>query len=87
MTAKPKSEHVVWNHLLQHAWRGGAAAVSGRLLPGWLQVLSENREQRCLFHRGPWVLVHSKNPELARTFSEGNAFLSRLEGEWCLRYH
>jgi predicted N-acetyltransferase YhbS len=86
MAAKPKCEEAVLNHLLQHAWQGGAAAVSGRLNPGWLPVLSERREHRCVFHRGPWVLVHATRPDLTQVFSEGTAFFSRLEGEWCLRY-
>ncbi|MGH9426846.1 MAG: GNAT family N-acetyltransferase [Terriglobia bacterium] len=83
MAAKPKSNQVVLDHLLHHAWRGGAAALSGRLQPGWMQVLSENY---CFFHGGPWVLVASKRADLLQTFHEGSAFFSRCEGEWCLRY-
>ncbi len=83
MAAKPRWSPVVLAHLLQHAWQGGAAAVSGRLQPEWLPLLSENRS---LFHRGPWVLVQSRRPDLVQAFYQGAASLSRLEGEWCLRY-
>lgn len=83
LAAKTGSEQAVFHHLLRHAWQGGAAALSGRLQPSWLPVLSN---ARCLFYRGPWVLVSSKRPELLRPFYEGTASISRLDGEWCLRY-
>jgi len=83
IVAQPRAARQVFGHLLDHAWRGGAAAVSGRLQPEWMQVLSENR---CLFHRGPWMLVHAKRPDLCQAFYEGTASFSRMEGEWCLRY-
>jgi hypothetical protein len=37
-------------------------------------------------HSGPWVLVHARDPEFVRAFEHGDAFFSRLEGEWCLRF-
>ena len=81
----PQSIHVVLNHLIQSAGREGVIALAGRLEPRYMQALSE---KHCLFHRrGPWVLVHSKQPELLQAISEGNSFLSRLEGEWCLKFH
>lgn len=83
LVADRHSGQTVLNHLLQHAWDGGAAAVSGRLHPQWMPVLSQNRS---VFYRGPWVLVHSRRPDLLQTFGDGTAFFSRLEGEWCLRY-
>jgi hypothetical protein len=33
-----------------------------------------------------FMLVHSRNPTLVRLITSGFAFLSRLEGEWCLRF-
>ena len=45
-------------------------------------------ERRCLFHhRGYWMLVHAHSPELLAAIACGNAFLTRLEGEWCMRFH
>jgi hypothetical protein len=82
--AKRQARQVVFRHLLHHAWQGGAAALSGRLQPAWLQPLSE---EHCHFHGlGPWFMVHSKWPEFLQMFQEGSAVFSRLEGEWCLRY-
>jgi hypothetical protein len=83
MAAEPQSAQVVLCHLLHHAWHGGSAAVSGRLQPEWMPLLSKNH---CFYHRGPWVLVHSKRPDLVQAFYEGSAWFSRVEGEWCLRY-
>jgi hypothetical protein len=83
LAAKRNSRQAVLNHLLRHAWQGGSAAVSGRLQPSWLPALSESR---CVLYRGPWVLVHSRKPEIAQSFYDGTAWLSRLDGEWCLRY-
>ncbi|HEU4685794.1 MAG TPA: hypothetical protein VFS39_14905 [Nitrospira sp.] len=83
IAAKSRARGVVFTHLLQHAWHGGAIAVSGRVLPQWMPALSEHR---CFFSRGPWVLVHSRRPDIVQTFHEGTASSSRLEGEWCLGY-
>src|SRR5256885_1024538 len=34
-----------------------------------------------------WLLdFRARNPELARLVQQGDAFLSRLDGEWCLRF-
>jgi len=71
----------VFNHLLHDAQQRGAAAVSGRFDPVFMDSYVE---RRCIMRCGPWVLVHSRNPELTRAFQDGDVFFSRLEGEWCL---
>lgn len=82
--AKPSSVREVLNHLFYHAWRCGVAALTGRLEPRFLQ---EFRENSCVFsHRGQWVLVHSRNADVVNAIHSGDAFLTRLEGEWCLRF-
>ena len=74
----------VLQRLLADAWRHGAAAVRGRLDPRHVQELSD---RHCWFRReGTWTLVHSRHPDLAAAIHQGNAFLSRLEGEWWLRF-
>jgi hypothetical protein len=35
---------------------------------------------------GPWALVHSPRPELVAAIQRGEAFLSRLEGEWWMSF-
>jgi hypothetical protein len=74
----------VLQRLLADAWRQGALAVRGRLDPRHVQELSD---RHCWFRReGTWTLVHSRHADLAAAIHQGNAFLSRLEGEWWLRF-
>lgn len=84
LAATPRSIDGVVEHLFYHAWRRGAVAVTGRLDPRLAQVLSD---KYCVFHRrGPWMLVNSKRPDVMRAFERGDVFMSRLDGEWCLRF-
>jgi hypothetical protein len=32
------------------------------------------------------MLLHAKKPELLEAFDRGHAFISRLDGEWSLRF-
>lgn len=84
LAATPSSVNDVLDHLFYHVWRNGAVAVSGRLDPRFLQVLSD---KYCLFHhRGPWLLVKARKPELLSAFQTGKAAFSPLDGEWALRF-
>lgn len=74
----------VLDHLLDDAWQQGVAMLSGRLEPAFAPELSENGY--LLYRRGHWTLVHSKRPEVAHALQRGDAFFTRLEGEWCLRF-
>ena len=74
----------VLQRLLADAWRCGAAAVRGRVDPRYVQELSD---RHCWFRwDSTWTLVHSRHPELTAAIHQGDAFLSRLEGEWWLRF-
>jgi hypothetical protein len=75
----------VVRHLFVHARRRGAVALSGRLEPHLAKALAGR--QCFLFRREHAMLVHSRNPHIANTIHLGHAFISRLEGEWCLRFH
>jgi hypothetical protein len=84
MAAEPARIGELLDQLFSHAARHRAIAVSGRVDPCYLQALTD---RYCLLHRrGPWVLVHSRYPELLRPFHTGDAWFSRLDGEWCLGY-
>jgi Acetyltransferase (GNAT) domain len=74
----------VLGHLADHAWRHGAIGLAGRLHPGFLDELLTG----CFVSRGPgpWMLVHSKRPSLVDAILRGDTSLSRLDGEWCLRF-
>ena len=72
----------VLQRLLADAWRNGAAAARGRLDPPFVQELSD---RHCwLRSDNTWTLVHSRHPELISAINQGEAFFSRLEGEWWL---
>lgn len=74
----------VLRRLLADAWRQGVAAVRGRLDPHHLKELSD---RHCwLRQEGPCVLIHSRHADVLAAIRQGDAFLSRLEGEWWLRF-
>ncbi len=84
LVATKHSIRRVLDRLFYHAWRLGSFAVSGRLDPEFVPALSE---AHCLFSfHGPQMLVYSKQPELLEAVQRGDAFLSRLEGEWWMRF-
>jgi hypothetical protein len=84
LAAQPRHQRNVLDHLLDDAWQQGATMLSGRLEPAFAPQLSENG---CLsYRRGYWTLVQSKRPELCEALQRGDAFFTRLEGEWCLRF-
>ncbi|TLY16729.1 MAG: hypothetical protein E6K69_03530 [Nitrospirae bacterium] len=83
IAARKGSVDDVLGHLIYNAWQHGSVVLSGRLEPRLMQAFSD---RYCLLHCGGfWTLVHSKKPDLLTALCQGNAFLSRMEGEWCLR--
>ena len=82
--SKKTSAHEVLDHLFYHAWRNGAVALRGRLEPGLMPELLARRGLS--HHRRYWTLIHSQKPELLDVIHRGEAFLTRLEGEWCMRF-
>jgi L-amino acid N-acyltransferase YncA len=75
--------HVV-EHLTSDARAQGAIALVGRLEPGLAEPLANGL---CLLFRRKYaMLVHSRFPEILCAIHSGRAFISRLEGEWCVRY-
>ncbi len=84
IVAKDGSFGIVLDHLFHDAWQEGAIAISGQLEPRFMQEFSE---RHCLFDCGkPWVLIHSRDRSLIEAISYGNALLSKLEGELCMRF-
>ncbi|MBI3493075.1 MAG: GNAT family N-acetyltransferase [Acidobacteria bacterium] len=81
---RPQSSTDVLDHLFFDAWQQGVAALCGRLDPALMSAMAA---RHCFFHhRGEWVLIHSRVAGALDAVHRGEAFLSRLEGEWCLRY-
>jgi hypothetical protein len=84
IAARPEAIGDVLDHVLDDAFEHGAIAVSGRLEPQLMPVLAA---RRALFYRGDhWTLLHSASPQVRYAVQAGDAFLTRLEGEWCLRF-
>ncbi len=73
----------VIDHLFERAHRGGSEAVSGQMDPAAFQALAA---RGCVFHHDgvSWFLIHSRDPEVLAAIHRGDAFLTRLEGEWCI---
>ncbi|HYG56049.1 MAG TPA: GNAT family N-acetyltransferase [Burkholderiales bacterium] len=85
MGAREGAERGVLEHLFHHAWRGGATVVEGRMEPRFSDALGR---LRCLFlSPGMYTLFHARDPELLSTLARGEAFFSRLDGEWWMRFH
>lgn len=80
----PKSIRMVLMHLFHDAYAEGAVAVSGAMEPPFAKELAKCR---CIFGLpGYGVLMQSKNADILNAIQQGNAFLSRLEGEWWARF-
>ena len=82
--AHEDAEREVLDHLFHHAWRRGAAAIEGRMEPRLARMLGQ---RHCLFHSTrAFALIHSRDAELLGALARGDAFFSRLEGEWWMRF-
>lgn len=72
----------VLEHLFYDAWERGAIALHG--VVGMKQV-PEFSDKGCFFTcRGGWTVTRSRKPEVLKVLERGDAFLTRLDGEWCL---
>ena len=82
--AQDDAGHAVLNHLFQHAWRRGATVIEGRMEPRLARVLGQ---RHCLFQStSAFALIHSRDAEVLGALARGDAFFSRLEGEWWMRF-
>ena len=84
IAAAARSYPMVLNRLLADAWRGGATALHGRLEPANYLELSERHAW--LRTDGTWTMAYARDAELMNAFHRGDAFFSRLDGEWWLRF-
>jgi hypothetical protein len=82
--ARKATQNLVMDHLLYDAARHGAIAVAGRLDPSLLSMVSGPTQ--CLRYQPPWTLAYSRRPEILRALEKGDAFFSRLDGEWWLSF-
>ena len=79
IVALPNTIGPVLDHLLHRAAQQGAVAVSGRIVPRFLQAFTD---RNCLLRpRSTHTLIHSRDPEMLGAFAAGRAFLSLFESE------
>jgi hypothetical protein len=72
----------ILDHLFYDAWNHGMIAVRGVV---HCRLMDDFSDKKCIFTcRGGWTLAYSRKPELLELLNRGDAFLSRLDGEWCL---
>ena len=84
LAARPGCEDAVLAHLFEHAFRRGARAIEGRMEPRFARAISR---RHCFFLvPSVYVVAHARNPELLGALGAGDAFFSRLEGEWWMRF-
>jgi hypothetical protein len=70
--------------LAHHARSRGARALEGRMEPSLTVPL---RGRRVLMqNRAIWTLLHARDQSVLVPFLRGDAFFSRLEGEWWMRF-
>jgi hypothetical protein len=83
VAATPSLAPRVLRHLLMDARTQGSLALIGRFDA---QMVREMSALNCLFtNRGTHVQAHSRRTEVIQALHSGNAFFTRLEGEWWTR--
>lgn len=73
----------VLSSLFRDAWLQGATAISGQVDPKFARQLAKNH---CGFTWTGGVLAHSKNKDISNAIHRGDASLTRLDGEWWMRF-
>jgi hypothetical protein len=79
--AKEHCAEEVLEHLFHHAAARGVVALSGQVDPALFHAYSR---KNCMFHHDgrSWMLIHSRHPQLRQAIDRGQAYVTRLEGEW-----
>jgi acetyltransferase (GNAT) family protein len=72
----------ILHHFFHDAWLQGVVGLHGVLDRRWMADFSD---MGCIFTcRGGWNVAFSRNSTLLDLLERGDAFLTRLDGEWCL---
>lgn len=72
----------ILHHFFHDAWQQGVIGLHGVLDRRWMADFSD---MGCLFTcRGGWNVAFSRNSTLLDLLERSDAFLTRLDGEWCL---
>jgi hypothetical protein len=82
--ARKDATRAVLEHLFRHAADHGAVALEGRIEP---RFTFDMGNMQCLFHSsGELTLLHARDPAVMASLMHGDAFFTRTEGEWWLRF-
>jgi hypothetical protein len=82
--AASRRMNTVLQALWRDAWEQGALAIHGQAIPRHLLGFET---RHCSFrYPGNGVLVHSRDPQLLACVLQGEAALTRLDGEWWMRF-
>lgn len=77
-----RSTKDVLDHLFYDAWQQGVIGLHGVVER---RRMADFSDKGCFFTcRGGWNVAFSRNPEILDVLERGDAFLTRLDGEWCL---
>lgn len=72
----------ILDHLFHDAWEQGVVALHGVVD---FRRMADFSDKGCIFTcRGGWTIARSSKPEVLEVLERGDAFLSRLDGEWAL---
>lgn len=84
LTARKDTAGVVLEHLFRHAADRGATALEGRIEP---RFTFDMGNRQCFFRSSAELtLLHARDPAIMASLMHGDAFFTRLEGEWWLRF-
>ncbi len=81
---KPGAIGGVLASLFADAYAAGSIAVVGQAEPRWLREITDAHATFACHSLG--VLIHAKDREIAGAVQRGDSSLSRLDGEWWLRF-
>jgi hypothetical protein len=79
---EPKLTKDILSHLFYDAWEQGVIGLHGVVD---IRRMADFSDKGCFFTcRGGWTIARSEKPEILEVMERGDAFLSRLDGEWAL---
>jgi hypothetical protein len=82
VNGNPKFTKDILDHLFHDGWEHGLIGMHGVVDA---RRMADFSDKGCFFTcRGGWTVATSRKPELMKLLERGDAFISRLDGEWAL---
>jgi hypothetical protein len=86
IAAKERDAQAVLDHLFHDAQRAGVAALAGQFEPSVFEALAQ-RSRRCFLHLSANFLVQAHNPDVLAPILQGQAMITRMDGERWMGHH